>query len=81
MNPLVTDLALYDIGGTPGVAADVSHVNTGAQVKVGAVQLCVSESVQFQVPPDEDAHKPLPKWFSGTFLNKYVCKHIASRNV
>ncbi|MEW5307994.1 MAG: hypothetical protein WDW38_000386 [Sanguina aurantia] len=33
MNPLVTDLALYDIGGTPGVAADVSHVNTGAQVK------------------------------------------------
>jgi malate dehydrogenase len=33
MNPLVTELALYDIAGTPGVAADVSHVNTAAQTK------------------------------------------------
>jgi len=33
MNPLVTELSLYDIAGTPGVAADVSHVNTAAQVK------------------------------------------------
>lgn len=41
MNPHVTELALYDIGGTPGVAADVSHVNTGAQCKVGTEQFCV----------------------------------------
>ncbi|MBW0473944.1 hypothetical protein O181_013659 [Austropuccinia psidii MF-1] len=27
-NPLVTNLALYDVRGSPGVAADVSHVNT-----------------------------------------------------
>ena len=33
MNPLVTDLALYDIRGGPGVAADVSHVNTKSTVK------------------------------------------------
>jgi malate dehydrogenase len=33
MNPLVTELSLYDIAGTPGVAADISHVNTKAQVK------------------------------------------------
>jgi len=33
MNPLVTELSLYDIAGTPGVAADVSHVNTAAQTK------------------------------------------------
>mmetsp|Transcript_14046 Transcript_14046/g.30413 ORF Transcript_14046/g.30413 Transcript_14046/m.30413 type:complete len:341 (+) Transcript_14046:106-1128(+) len=33
MNQQVTSLSLYDIGGTPGVAADVSHVNTKAQVK------------------------------------------------
>ncbi|EEH53941.1 uncharacterized protein MICPUCDRAFT_37587 [Micromonas pusilla CCMP1545] len=33
MNPLVTELSLYDIAGTPGVAADVSHINTAAQVK------------------------------------------------
>jgi len=28
LNPAVGELALYDIAGTPGVAADVSHVNT-----------------------------------------------------
>ncbi|KAJ9671502.1 hypothetical protein PVL29_025281 [Vitis rotundifolia] len=32
INPLVSNLALYDIAGTPGVAADVSHVNTISQV-------------------------------------------------
>eukprot|EP00803_Ostreobium_quekettii_P002625 evm.model.scf_148EXC.2 EVM.evm.TU.scf_148EXC.2 scf_148EXC:5303-10613(+) len=33
MNPACTELALYDIANMPGVAADVSHVNTRAQVK------------------------------------------------
>ncbi|RDA82673.1 hypothetical protein CP532_0474 [Ophiocordyceps camponoti-leonardi (nom. inval.)] len=33
MNPRVTDLALYDIRLAPGVAADVSHVNTKSSVK------------------------------------------------
>uniref|UniRef100_A0A7S0SSH8 Malate dehydrogenase n=1 Tax=Mantoniella antarctica TaxID=81844 RepID=A0A7S0SSH8_9CHLO len=33
MNPLVTELSLYDIAGTPGVAADISHINTAAQTK------------------------------------------------
>lgn len=33
MNPQVSQLALYDVAGTPGVGADVSHVNTRAQVK------------------------------------------------
>lgn len=32
-NPLVTDLALFDIVNTPGVAADLSHINTPATVK------------------------------------------------
>uniref|UniRef100_A0A7N0V560 Malate dehydrogenase n=1 Tax=Kalanchoe fedtschenkoi TaxID=63787 RepID=A0A7N0V560_KALFE len=32
LNPLVSQLALYDIAGTPGVAADVSHINTRSQV-------------------------------------------------
>ncbi|KAG6477495.1 malate dehydrogenase, mitochondrial-like isoform X1 [Zingiber officinale] len=32
LNPLVSSLALYDIAGTPGVAADVSHINTRAKV-------------------------------------------------
>jgi len=32
MNPLVTDLRLFDIANTPGVAADLSHLNTTAKV-------------------------------------------------
>lgn len=32
MNPLVTDLSLYDIVNTPGVAADLSHINTHSSV-------------------------------------------------
>ncbi|CAN1809075.1 Malate dehydrogenase 2, mitochondrial [Linum perenne] len=41
LNPLVSNLALYDIASTPGVAADVSHINTGSQVSgyVGDEQL------------------------------------------
>ncbi|KAL2913842.1 malate DEHYDROGENASE, NAD-dependent [Polyrhizophydium stewartii] len=31
-NPLVTELALFDIVNTPGVAADLSHINTPAKV-------------------------------------------------
>ncbi|KAH9389830.1 PREDICTED: malate dehydrogenase, mitochondrial-like [Rhagoletis zephyria] len=40
-SPLVTDLALYDIAHTPGVAADLSHINSKARVTgfVGAEQL------------------------------------------
>ena len=34
MNQQVSQLSLYDIAGTPGVGADVSHINTRAQVKV-----------------------------------------------
>ncbi|CAI6099114.1 hypothetical protein V2G26_012587 [Clonostachys chloroleuca] len=33
LNPKVTDLALYDIRGGPGVAADLSHINTKSTVK------------------------------------------------
>jgi hypothetical protein len=33
MNPLVSQLSLYDIANTPGVAADLSHCNTPAQAR------------------------------------------------
>lgn len=33
LNPLVTELSLYDIRGAPGVAADVSHVDTNSVVR------------------------------------------------
>lgn len=32
LNPLVSRLALYDIANTPGVAADVGHINTRSEV-------------------------------------------------
>lgn len=31
-NPLITQLALYDIVHTPGVAADLSHIETPSKV-------------------------------------------------
>ena len=33
-NPAVGSLSLYDMVGTPGVAADLSHINTSAKVEV-----------------------------------------------
>ena len=41
LNPAVTKLALYDIVATPGVAADLSHIETPGRVSgfVGADQL------------------------------------------
>jgi malate dehydrogenase len=32
--PLVSSLSLYDIRGAPGVAADVSHVDTASEVRL-----------------------------------------------
>lgn len=38
MNPQVTQLSLFDIVGTKGVAADVSHINTKAKTTVSTRQ-------------------------------------------
>jgi malate dehydrogenase len=32
-DPLISALSLYDVRGAPGVAADISHVNTHSEVK------------------------------------------------
>ncbi|KAH9946398.1 malate dehydrogenase [Epithele typhae] len=45
-NPLVTQLSLFDIVNTPGVAADLSHINTPAKV-------------QGFLPPDDGLKKAL----------------------
>lgn len=42
LNPLVSDLRLFDIAGTPGVACDISHVNTQAIVSI------VDENMSFR---------------------------------
>lgn len=45
LNPLVSKLALYDIAGTPGVAADVGHVNTRSEVNLVIFSLFFSCTV------------------------------------
>ncbi|KAF8999810.1 lactate/malate dehydrogenase [Cyathus striatus] len=45
-NPLVTELGLYDIVNTPGVAADLSHISTPAKV-------------EGYLPPDDGLKKTL----------------------
>lgn len=52
-DPLVTSLSLYDIRGAPGVAADVSHVDTAGEVGSLLVlfQLLVIEVVPGQWLP------------------------------
>jgi malate dehydrogenase len=47
LNPLVTDLSLYDIAGTPGVASDISHINTLANVSRGFVFRCFLWLMEF----------------------------------
>ncbi|PHH59945.1 hypothetical protein CDD81_2344 [Ophiocordyceps australis] len=55
MNNKVTDLALYDIKLAPGVAADVSHINTKSTVKGynpegDSLQKCLSGSELVLIP-------------------------------
>ena len=60
-SPLVTQLSLYDLAHTPGVAADLSHINTKAKVTgyIGPEQLKASlEGVQVVVIPAGVPRKP-----------------------
>jgi malate dehydrogenase len=50
LNPLVTDLSLYDIAATPGVACDISHINTGANVRARALDLPILYIYIFCLP-------------------------------
>jgi hypothetical protein len=54
MNPLVSQLSLYDIANTPGVAADLSHCNTPAQVRCRA-RRCAPAAPE---PPAAPRRKP-----------------------
>lgn len=46
MNPYVDALSLYDIAGTPGVAADISHINTRSVAKGYAGDDQLGEALQ-----------------------------------
>ena len=39
ISPFVSELALYDIAATPGVAADISHINSRAKTTVCIIRL------------------------------------------
>ncbi|TFY74434.1 hypothetical protein EWM64_g9576 [Hericium alpestre] len=60
LDPHVTELSLYDIRGAPGVAADVSHVDTDSKVKgFAADQLDAAlEGVEVVVIPAGVPRKP-----------------------
>merc|ERR1711942_665588 len=61
LNPAITKLSLYDIVHTPGVAADLSHIETKAKVTgfVGAEQLEASlEGAEIVVIPAGVPRKP-----------------------
>ncbi|KAG7085778.1 hypothetical protein E1B28_003319 [Marasmius oreades] len=59
-DPLVTSLSLYDIRGAPGVAADVSHVDSASEVNgYAADQLDQAlEGVEVVVIPAGVPRKP-----------------------
>ncbi|KAJ3192219.1 Malate dehydrogenase, cytoplasmic [Irineochytrium annulatum] len=46
MNPHVSELSLYDIVNTPGVAADLSHINTPAKTKGYKGQESMAEAIK-----------------------------------
>lgn len=61
MSPYVSELSLYDVANTPGVAADLSHIATGAEVRgyLGADQLGAALSgVQLAIIPAGVPRKP-----------------------
>lgn len=55
--PLVTDLSLYDIAATPGVACDISHINTGANVRAPALDLPILYIYTYFVFPSDLAEE------------------------
>jgi len=66
-SPLITSLSLFDIVGTPGVAADLSHIETPARVAgfVGPEQL--GEALQGSdvvVIPAGVPRKPGEWWYN-----------------
>jgi malate dehydrogenase len=55
-DPLVTSLSLYDIRGAPGVAADVSHVDTASEVIISF------HSVKSRMTCNRSKDMPLTVW-------------------
>lgn len=72
-SPLVTQLSLYDIVHTPGVAADLSHIESPAKVTgfVGPEQLPVSALILWCLLGIHPAEvRRVPRWFSYDFYSR-----------
>jgi len=77
LNPFISHLALYDIVHTPGVAADVSHCSTPAQVSghLGPQQLKDAlEGSQVVVIPAGVPRKPGPFINTNSFSTSYKAR-------
>lgn len=63
-NPLVTELSLYDIVHTPGVAADLSHIDTKSKTAgfIGADQLGDSLKGKWERAISEVRFGYSPQW-------------------
>ncbi len=75
-NANITSLSLYDIVGTPGVAADLSHIETRAEVKgyVGPDQLDEAlKGCQVVVIPAGVPRKPGGRKFESQEALDIVC--------
>lgn len=44
LNPAVTHVSVFDMVGAPGVAADLSHIDTPAKVMPANQKICLSSS-------------------------------------
>ncbi|TYJ54587.1 malate dehydrogenase, NAD-dependent [Cryptococcus floricola] len=81
LNPLITELSLYDVVNAPGVAADISHISTPAQVKGflpadGGAEKAL-EGADIVVIPAGVPRKP-GMTRDDLFINAGICATLAS---
>lgn len=80
LNPLVTHLALYDVVNTPGVAADLSHIDTNTTVEafMGADELPAAlKDADFIIIPAGVPRKPGMTRGDLFTINANICVQLA----
>lgn len=55
-NELISHLSLYDIVNTPGVAADLSHINTNSKVSKHIYTMCTYIFFLISIPSIKDGY-------------------------
>jgi hypothetical protein len=89
-SPLVSRLTLYDIAHTPGVAADLSHIETRAKVKgtgyAHPEDCCLPSRTGSEFCILDDARSSEPQrgsrvHFRSKFYRKLYCFELGSANI